>query len=62
MHFKEGGKRKEEGDEIIREAERERQGGECGIWLPACVFSYAMRNNHLVCKRLALCRGKKVRS
>lgn len=61
MHFKEGGKRRGEGDEKIREAERETR-RKRGIWLPACVFSYAMLNNHLACKRLALCRGMKVRS
>ncbi len=41
--------------------ETEREGGEHGIWLAACVFSYAMLNNDLAYKRLALCGRMRVR-
>lgn len=57
MHFKEGNKeRNKRGRET-----KERKGGEYGIWLAACVFSYAMLNNDLAYKRLAHCRRMRVR-
>lgn len=40
MHFKEGGKRKGEGDEIIREAERERDKEENVAFGSLPVFSH----------------------
>lgn len=38
MHFEEVGKGRGDGDEKIRERRVLRKGGECGIWLLACVF------------------------